>query len=178
MPFVIGFLVAFSLLIVYLAVQVKKAGPLQVGEMQLARAALVREATAAAPGEGWSILGSKTTANGLHLRFDHDDDPEAEATLLADPRRPEKSSTLAHRLSVRLGDEFETHHVHTRGFAFRVRMRGTGPVVGKEVRIQMHVRGDGTPWGGTIENDDDTDAAVGGWIEVESAELLEVGAHG
>lgn len=32
-----------------------------------------------------------------------------------------------------------------------------------------------TPYGGRIRNDDDTDAAVGGWIEVEWAEVLRVG---
>ncbi len=57
-------------------------------------------------------------------------------------------------------------------------MRGTGPVVGKEVRIQMRVAGDGAPIGGQVENDDDTDAAVGGWIEFEEVEVLQVGSGG
>ena len=54
-------------------------------------------------------------------------------------------------------------------------MRGTGPVVGKEVRIQMHVANKGRPHGGRVENDDDIDAAVGGWIEFEEVDVLEVG---
>ena len=47
-------------------------------------------------------------------------------------------------------------------------------MVGREVRIQMVVDRDGRPVGGRMENDDDTDAAVGDWIEVEWAELLRV----
>ncbi len=42
-------------------------------------------------------------------------------------------------MTVRLGADFETHHVHTMGYVFRVRMRGTGPVVGKEVLQKPYV---------------------------------------
>jgi hypothetical protein len=166
------FLALFALLVIYLIFQTKRAGPRQLDEMKLARAITVAKATRSDPGHGWSGLGSKTTAEGLRLRFDHDDDPQAEATFLADPSRPRQGNTLAHSLTVRLGSDFETHHVHTRGYVFRVRIRGTDPVVGKEVRIKMHVANDGTPYGGRIENDDDTDAAVGGWIEFEEVEVL------
>jgi hypothetical protein len=76
---------------------------------------------------------------------------------------------------VRLGPDFETHHVHTSGYVFQVSLRGTEPMVGKEVRIQMHVGRDGKPVCGRVENDDDTDAAVGGWIEFESVEVLRTG---
>lgn len=177
MPFVIGFMIVFALLVLYLIVQARRAGQRQLGELDLARAVTLARATASDPGNGWSLLGSKTRAEGLHLRFDHDDDPQAEASFLIDPATSGKGNTLAHRVTVRLGDAFETHHVHTRGYVFRVRLRGTGPVVGKEVLIQMHVRSDGTPWGGRVENDDDTDAAVGGWIEFEEVELLQVGGR-
>jgi hypothetical protein len=175
MPFVTIFLVVFALLVVYLIMQTKRAGPRQLGEMGLSRAIGVAKATAEDPGHGWSGLGSRTTADGLNLKFDHDDDPEAEATFLVDPSKTKQGNMLAHSLTVRLGSEFESHHVHTRGYVFRVRMRGTGPVVGKEVRIQMHVASDGTPYGGRVENDDDTDAAVGGWIEFEEVEVLRAG---
>ena len=100
-------------------------------------------------------MGSKTTADGLNLKFDHDDDPQAEASFVVEASDGSKRNSIAHSLTVRLGQEFETHHVHTMGFVFRVRLRGTGPVIGKEVRIQMHVRSDGTPWRAAIENDDE-----------------------
>ena len=110
------------LLIAYLVVQAKRAGPPRLPDADLARATVIASATADAPGHGWSNLGSKTSADGLELRFDHDDDP----------------------------------------------------VVGKQVKLLMHVEGNGTPFGGGVENDDDTDAAVGGWIEFESVEVLKV----
>ena len=84
MPFVIGFVALFALLVVYLIVQAKKAGPRQLSEMELARAVLVRKATASEPGGGWTELGSKTTADGLNLKFDHDDDPQAEASFVVE----------------------------------------------------------------------------------------------
>ena len=64
--------------------------------------------------------------------------------------------------------------MHTAGYVFQIRLRGTGQVVGRQMRIQMMVDGDGKPVGGRIENDDDTRAAVGDWIEVASAEVLEI----
>lgn len=172
----LGLIIAgvFVLLVTYLVLQAKRAGPTQLPDAELARARVIASATAEAPGHGWSLLGSKTVADGLKLRFDHDDDPEAEATFLVDPTVTKKRNTLALRSTVRLGSDFQTHHVHTRGYVFRVRMRGTGSVMGKQVKIQMHVEGNGTPFGGTVENDDDTDAAVGGWIEFERVELLEL----
>jgi hypothetical protein len=178
MPFVIGFASLFALFVLYLVVQTRKAGPQQVSEVALARAITVARATAEEPGNGWSALGSRTSADGLRLRFDHDDDPQAEATFLVDPAGCAKANTLSHRMTVRLGADYESFHVHTRGHAFRVRMRGTGAVVGKEVCIMMRVRGDGTPLGGKVENDDDTDAAVGDWIDFESVEVLDVRRSG
>jgi hypothetical protein len=177
MPFVVAFFIVFALLALYLVVQARRAGPRQLGELDLARAVTLAGATASDPGNGWSLLGSKTTAEGLNLKFDHDDDPQAEASFLIDPAMTREGNTLAHRVTVRLSDEFETHHVHTRGHVFRVRLRGTGSVVGKEVLIQMHVMSDGTPWGGRVEHDDDTDAAVGGWIEFDAVEILQVGGR-
>lgn len=88
-------------------------------------------------------MGQKTTARGLDIKFDHEDDPWAEATLLASGVREPLRNTLAHRFTVRLGGDFETHHVHTSGHVFRVRLRGTGSVVGKDVLILMKVAGDG-----------------------------------
>ena len=174
---VIAFLAAFGLIIVYLIVQVRRAGPRQLSDMALAQAVVIRKASAADPGAGWSDLGSKTTADGLSLKFDHDDDPQAEASFLAGDAEERKPSTSANRLTVRLTSDFETHHVHTQGYAFRASLRGTGPVIGKEVRLQMHVRSNGKPYCGRVENDDDTDAAVGGWIEFDSLEILRVGGR-
>ena len=174
MSVALGFVALFALFIAYMAVQAKRAGPPQLSEMELARATAIASATAEEPGNGWSRLGSRTIARGLHLRFDHDDDPEARATFLVDPTVTKKRSSLALTNTVRLPAEFQTFHVHTRGYVFRVRMRGTGPVVGKQVQIEMHVTDRGVPWGGQVENDDDTDAAVGGWIEFEKVEVLEV----
>lgn len=173
-PVVIGFVALFFLVVAYLVIQTRRAGPPQLTEGELESATVVASATRDAPGPGWTELGSKTTADGLRLRFDHDDDPQAEALFPADPGGATKTSSLAHKRTVRLGADPETHHVHTRGYVFRVRMHGTGAVIGKQVQIQMRVAGDGTPIGGQIENDDDTDAAVGDWIEIEKVEILRV----
>ena len=173
MPIVTGFVVVFGLLILWLFIQAKRAGPLTLSDMDLRRAVSIKRADVNNPGDGWSHLGSLTTADGLNLRFDHDDDPKAEASFVIEDRK--LVSSLGQRITVRLTDTFETHHVHTRGDVFRVRLRGTGPVIGREVRIQMHVFGDGKPRCGRVENDDDTDAAVGGWIEFEEIEVLQVG---
>ena len=166
---VVGVLV---LLVALLVFQAKSAGPPQLPETELARGRVIASATAEDPGAGWSLLGSKTEADGLRVKFDHDDDPQAEATFLVDPSITKKRNSLALRHVIRLGSDFQTHHVHTRGHVFRVRVRGTGRVVGKEVKLLMHVADDGTPFGGSVENDDDTDAAVGDWIEFVRVEVL------
>jgi hypothetical protein len=171
---VVVILVLFGLLVLYFIFDVVRAGPNQLSEMDLARATVIQQSTADHPEPGWSGLGQKTTADGLNLKFDHDDDPWAQASYLPRGGRDTARSTTANRKTVRLRRDLETHHVHTRGYVFRVRMRGTEPVIGKAIKVQMHVRGDGTPHCGRVENDDDTDPAVGGWIEFESVELLEV----
>lgn len=165
----------FALFIFWMIVQKRRAGPRQLPDRVLQRGRPILQAMPGDPGPGWQELGSRTTAKGLNLRFDHDDDPQARATLLA-PREPKANAknTLANTLTVRLSDRFETHHVHTGGYVFRIRLRGTGTVVGKDVRVQMVVSGDGRPYGGRVENDDNTNAAVGDWVEVESAEILQV----
>ena len=173
MEIVTGFLVVFGLTIVWVVFQARRAGPRILDEPDLRRAVTIKRGDADNPGDGWTKLGKLTTADGLRLKFDHDDDPQAEASFMVEERNV--INALGQRLTVRLTDDFETHHVHNRGYVFRVRLRGTGPVVGKEVRIQMHVHGDGKPYCGKVENDDDTDAAVGGWIDFEEIEILQVG---
>ncbi len=173
---VLIFVAVFALFVAVLVMRVKQAGPRQLSEAELARATLIMSSTAEGPYPSWGHLGSKTRADGLNLRFDHDDDPQAEAHYVLNERG--LANTLSHRVTVRLTESFETHHVHTRGYVFRVRVRGTGPVVGKEIKIMMHVASDGTPLYGAVENDDDTDAAVGGWIEFESVEVLQAPDRG
>jgi hypothetical protein len=162
-----------ALLFGYLFVLVKRAGPKEIDPMRLARGTTIRRAKLGAGEDIWSMPGSRTTVDGMRVRFDADDDPQAEATFLANPASPKKNPA-SNILTVRLGADFETRHVHTRGHVFRVRLRGTGAVVGKEVRLLMRVNADGTPYGGGIENDDDIDAAVGDWIEFEEVEILRV----
>lgn len=174
MPWVTGFLVAFGLVVFWLVLQARKAGRRTLPESLLARGRTVMRVDRDAPGPGWGKLGSKTTVRGLDVRFDHDDDPEAEATLLVSTEMGTTTSALANRVTVDLEEEFATHHVHTAGYAFRIRLRGTGQVIGRQTRIQMVVDGNGDPVGGRMENDDDTRAAVGDWIEVESAEVLKI----
>lgn len=165
-------LIAFAAIVVWFVIQTKRAGPRQVDDLVLARAVSVRSVAAPEAGEVWALLGSETTAEGLNLRFDHDDDPQAEASFMVEDRSVKNS--LANRMTIRLSDAFKTHHVHTRSYVFRVSVRGTGAVVGKEIRIVMRVHGDGKPFCGRVENDDDTDAAVGDWIEFENVEVLHV----
>jgi len=151
-----------------------RAGSAQVEEAAVGRARRLLRVTPESPDPGWQHLGREPRADGLRLRFDHDDDPAAEATLaLAGTDGPFRN-TLSNRVTIRLADDFKTHHVHTGGYVFRARLRGTGDVVGREVRLKMLVDGSGRPVGGRIEHDDDTDAAVGDWIEFEWAEVLEL----
>lgn len=175
MSWVMGFFAVFGLIVIWLVLQARKAGPRTLSDNLLARGRTLVRVDRNAPGPGWGKLGSKTTTRGLDVRFDHDDDPQAEATLFVQEGAGDGStSTLANRITVDLEDEFVTHHVHTAGFVFRIRLRGTGQVVGRQTRIQMVVDGKGQPVGGRMENDDDTRAAVGEWIEVESAEVLKI----
>lgn len=150
-----------------------RAGPREVSEERLAGARTLLRLTAEDPGEGWTDTGCATRTRGLDVRFDADDDPEAEATLRL-PDAPETArSTYANVRTVRLTDSFVTHHAHTAGHVFRIRLAGRDAVVGKEVRLQMVMAGK-RPHGGRLENDDDDDAAVGDWIAVEWAEILEL----
>jgi hypothetical protein len=178
MNWIVLFFLVFGLMVLWLVVKAMKAGPRQVSDTDLDRARPLVRITTDAPGDGWQNLGSRTQADGISLRFDHDDDPQAEATLLVPERERGGPSSFGHVLTVRLTNTFETHHVHASGFVFRVRLRGDATVAGKEVRIQMKVSGGKRPYGGQIENDDDTDAAVGGWIEFEWAEVLELYGRG
>lgn len=174
MAFLIGFAVLFVAFIGWIALQSHKAGPVHIDPATLASGERVRSATRADPGTGWSNLGTLTTADGLNLKFDHDDDPQAEACFLPLESETSRGSSIGRRATVRLTNEFETYHVHNRGYVFQVRVRGSEPVVGKEIRIQMHVHGNGEPHCGKVENDDDTDAAVGGWIEFDEVSILRV----
>lgn len=171
-PWLIVILALFGLAVLWIVRQTRKAGPRELSARDLQLSSPLVRVTADEPGAGWEELGRRTRANGLHLRFDHDDDPAARATLLVPSAARAARGTLANSRTIRLGSEFDAHHVHTAGYAFRVRLRGTGAVIGREIRIQMVVDNAGRPYGGRIENDDDTDAAVGDWIEVEWAEVL------
>ena len=51
---------------------------------------------------------------------------------------------------------------------WRTQLGADPGVIGRSLTL------DGTPYAGRIENDDDTDAAVGDWIEIESLEVLEL----
>ncbi len=178
MPYLLVFGVVLLACVVILVQRVRVAGPRQLDDAALARAREVARWTRAEPGTGWRELGSRTTTRGLDLHFDHDDDPQAEATLLAPGARPRPVSTYSNVVVVPLAEQFVTHHVHTAGWVFRVSLRGTGAVVGREVKLTMQVASASRPHGGRIENDDDLDAAVGDWIEVEWAELLAVESAG
>lgn len=172
MIYLLSFASAFVLLVVYIMAKTAQAGPLQLSEAEIESATPILRVTAQQPGPGWQELGSRTSAQGLNLKFDHDDDPEAEATILVPNAPRSRGSMFSPRLTVRLGSDFETFHVHNRGWVFRASVRGTGRTIGKEVLAMMKVRGNGSAYGATIENDDDTDAAVGDWIEFAWAEIL------
>jgi hypothetical protein len=177
LPWVLGFLGVFGLCVVLVVRQALRAGPRVLEESALRAARTLVRRTRAAPGPGWEQTGSCTETRGLDLRFESDDDPEARARLFAPDSGGERArSTLANALTVTLTDRFATHHVHTAGSIFHISLRGTGGVVGKQVRLMMAVDARGAPCHGRIENDDDTDAAVGDWIEVEWAELALVAA--
>ncbi|MEN8375033.1 MAG: hypothetical protein ABFS34_06235 [Gemmatimonadota bacterium] len=172
--FVGGFLVLLGLSVVALVRAKMKAGATTADPAMLERGRTLLRRTSDDPGPGWDLTGSATQARGLDLRFDHDDDPQAEATMLAPGRSGRASNLLTNINTIHLPADFEDHHVHTSGYVFRVRLRGTGAVIGREVRLGMLVDGKGAAHGGRIENDDDTDAAVGDWIELQGAEILEL----
>lgn len=173
MGWVIGFVAVFGLMVLAIARQAKRAGPRHVSDDVLARAKVIVRSTATDPSPGWGELGSKTTAEGLKLRFDADDDPQAEAKFFAGEARA-AGNRFAHSQTLTLSSEFTTEHIHTAGYVFRVRLRGTGATVGKQVDMKMMVLSNGEPWAGLIENDDDRDPAMGDWIEFEFVEILEV----
>jgi len=175
---VIGFAVVFGLAVVTLARRAKKAGPREVDAEALSRGQTVVRCTAAEPGEGWSDLGSKTAADGLRLRFDADDDPQAEAALLVPQHDRAGGNRFGHSRTITLSRDFTDEHVHTSGYVFRLRLRGTGATVGKQVEIKMKVGSNGEPYGGVIENDDDHDPATGDWIDFEYVEIMKVGRGG
>ncbi len=172
---VLIFVGVFALVIVWLVIVSKKAGPRTVSDIALARGRVLVRISVDEPNRVWDHLGSMTVAEGLNLKFGHDDDPAAEAVLNA-PRGGCKipNTRFGNHVTITLSDLFETHHVHTSGHAFQVRLCGTGEVIGREVRLKMTVGNDKSPVCGTIENDDDTQAAVGDWIEIEFAEILSV----
>lgn len=175
-PALILFFVALALVIVSLVRSVQRAGPRQLPETDLRRGRTIVALTADAPGPGWEEVGSATTVRGIDLRFDADDDPAARATLLApESRRGTRGNLLSNKVTLTLTGAFETHHVHTSGWIFRVTLRGSGKTVGREVQLGMAVDRAGRPWGGRIENDDDTAAATGDWIEIQRAEILTLG---
>lgn len=175
-PALIVFLIALALVIVLLVRAVQRAGPRQLPETDLRRGRTVVALTAEAPGPGWGEVGSATTVRGIDLRFDSDDDPAARATLLApESQRGTRGNLLSNKVTISLTGTFETHHVHTSGWVFRVTLRGTGKTVGRQVQLGMAVDKAGRPWGGRIENDDDTKAAIADWIEIRRAELLTLG---
>lgn len=165
--------VVFVILVVYAKA---RAGRSQLSEDELRSARVLMDLSPDDPDVVWQELGSLTTCRALDLKFDHDDDPQAEATLLAPGAVPRPGSLISNVVEVRLGAEFETHHVHTAGYAFRVCLRGTGGVVDKITRIKMMVDGHGRPYGARMENDDGEadQAAVGDWIEIKRAEILEI----
>jgi len=177
-PVVLAFLVVFGLMVLWLIRLGVKVGPRRLSETDLRRSLPVYRVTTDEPGEGWAELGKKTTARGLDLRFDHDDDPWARAVMPVPEEIRAEARSVGNNVTVRLAPDFTEEHVHTQGWVFRISLRGTGGVVGKEVRLQMNVGKDGRPYGGVLENDDDDDAAVGDWIEVAWAEVLEAPGRG
>ena len=76
-----AFLLALGLVATLLIWSARKAGRRQLPASILARGRPLVQVTSGSPGEGWQGLGAMTVADGLNLRFDHDDDPEAEASL-------------------------------------------------------------------------------------------------
>ena len=172
MSWLIGLGVAVGLVAAWLALLHRRAGPRQVSDDLLDDAEVIVRSTAEYPEPGWGHLGSETRADGLRLRFDADDDPAAEARFLAPTHERASRSSFGQGRTITLGDEFVTEHVHTAGYVFRIRLRGVGAVVGKQVEIKMMVGTNGKPAAGQIENEDDHDPAVGDWIEVELIEIL------
>lgn len=120
-PWVIGFLVALGLVTVWLVRVARRAGPRQVSAEDLARARPLLRVTPDDPGPGWTGLGSATHVDGIRLRFEADDDPAAEATLLVPGREGAPHNALANRHTIRLAEAFETHHVHTGWRSWRSR---------------------------------------------------------
>jgi hypothetical protein len=174
--FLTAFLVVLGVCVLLLARGAQKAGKRQLRSEEMAWARTLLAVSQESPGDGWQRLGSLTSSNGLNLKFDHNDDPQAEAMIFAPGASDDTTrSRLSNRVTIELPEEFTTFHVHTAGYVFRVRAKGTGGVVGKEICLKMAVNPRTLePVGGIIENDDDTDAAVGDWIEIESAEILQI----
>lgn len=170
----VWFLAGFAVLVAWIVFKTRQAGSPQVSDAALASARPLARISRDSPGPGWQKLGSRTTTRGLDIRFDADDDPEAEATHILESAPSRTGAMFAPRHPVRLTGDWSEHHVHTRGYVARIRLRGTGQAVGRQVMFMMKVAGNGEPWGVTLENDDDREPAMGDWIEVESVEVLKL----
>lgn len=171
----VTFVLAGFAVMVFMAVRaVRRLGPSTISEAQIAAGRPLLRTHRDIDGPRWDELGSATETRGLDLLFRADDDPAARATMLVPgaPVKPRSTTSLVQRVT--LTEEWATPHVHTAGFVFRVRLRGAPGVVGKVVRLQLRVDGNGQPWAARIENDDDDPAAVGDWIEIEWLEILDV----
>lgn len=171
MMWILGIL---ALLIIMALLLGRKAGAPTLSETQLHSATRLLAIGSSDTEATWHELGSRTHARRLDLKFDHDDDPKAEATLRLPDANSDNIGKVSNRVVVTLTDTFQTVHVHTMGYVFQVSLRGTGAVVDKQVIIKMMVDTKGNPFGARIENDDDTDAAVGDWIEIRDIKILQV----
>ena len=167
-----GFAVFFLAVVAWAVHTSRRLGPSTANAEEIVRGTVLLSAT---QGDGvtWHRLGAATQAQGLWLLFNADDDPAAEATMLL-PGVPDDTRAMANLRRVQLSAEYATEVVTSSGHAFVVRLRGTGKVVGRYVKIQMRVDLAGQPLGVQIENDDSTryPPAVGDWIEISSIAVV------
>ena len=164
----------FALAAVGIAATMRKLGRPTRTDEQLRNAKVLMILRNGDPHAAWSEKGSATQSEGLNLRFDADDDPAARAfILLPDAPLVNRASTLANVQKIRLADDFVTHHCASGKHACLVKLRGTGAVVGRCVKLQMVIDKAGNAVGVCIENDDDDDPAMGDWIEIDSIAILE-----
>lgn len=137
-PWLVVVLVLFALAILWLVRQTRKAGPRELNERDFELASSLVRVTASDPRAGWQELGRRTHADGLKLRFDRDDDPEAQAyvgsmpiPVMGDPRVRNQAHSSLHADRAEPQDQACLAAVPVEGFPQRPGIGAESDVVGR-----------------------------------------------
>ena len=169
-----AFILTFGLGIAVSYRNAKKLGPKQIAPEALRSARVVILLHNGDSTSTWTKVGSATSVDGLSVRFDAADDPAAEAQLHIGAKAFPATGLISNKVLVSLQPEYTDAHVHSAGYVALLSVRGTPHVVGRKIKLKMRVTRDGSPHSVCIENEDDLDPAIGGWIEIRRLAVLQL----